>query len=176
MHVYWLHCSVALRLFNSEHAIGRNEKDGGCRFSRVHYVWKWFQKANWRLLKDKHKKGGYLLCFAKVVCRWVFFFATFFCFCPQCILVKCTSCNVFMVNCASLNAHFPLCLYLHDTIFWIYPGVCDWPRSAWDITFEWSSLRWWVRVAGWQLIIYIHQKEYGKSRMILKILIVLCFL
>ena len=35
-------------------------------------------KSKLSLLNDKHKRGGYFLCFVKVSCPWVFFSAYFF--------------------------------------------------------------------------------------------------
>ena len=53
------------------------------RFTRMHCGRKSFAKADWRLLNDRQKRGGYFLC----LLAFLVVFA--------CILVKCSCCHLF---------------------------------------------------------------------------------
>ena len=82
------------------------KKMADARFTRMHCGRKSFQKANWRLLKDRHKRGGYFLCCVKVRCFSFHLCSVVCAWYQQCILVNLHAAIFFIiVNCNYKSVH-----------------------------------------------------------------------
>ena len=74
--------------------------------------WSMLQKGNWCLLNDKHKSGGYFLCFHKALCPYAFF------------LVKYTCCHLFRYGQLKIEALIWLCTGVKSGATCLKMSVC----------------------------------------------------
>ena len=88
-----------------------------------------------RLLKDKHKRGGYFLCVVKVLYPGIFslaFFSVVFAQCLQWMLVKCTCCLIYG-GVISLNGQ-PITTYSSIATHQTTRGTCSFGNFSFDST------------------------------------------
>ena len=94
-----------------------------------------FTKHIERLLKDKHKRGGYFLCVVKVLYPGMFslaFFSVVFAQCLQWMLVKCTCCLIY-AGVISLNEQ-PITTYNSIATHQTTRGTCSFGNFSFDST------------------------------------------